>query len=356
MNGKLLAAVLFLLLLMPLANSTRDESLRNYLNEEQYRHMELMGYRNARQFMALAETNPEILCDELDIDYNQLDEILSRMPRVRFFDQVDPEEQPLGLLLEDEPRIVSYEELLYQQPEYVDMNSVDLIPNCTPIRDQGNRGTCAAHSGVAFLEYEFVNYGGYDNLNLSEQYFFYACKQRDGSPDTDGTTMTAVRDVVKYDGTCYEDTWPYNPEPTDDPAQGPAPPGAAQEAKNFVYPNVKYWGPFLKPSISTLKSYIDDGHIISFGTVVYNSWYQSPETKRTGVITMPLSGDTVAGGHAMDLVGYVDDSSYAGGGYFLLRNSWGEDWAYESVTGHPGYGIIPYAYITNYWQGGFTAA
>lgn len=355
-SKKFVAVALFLTLLLPIVNST-TEGLRGYLSEEQYKHMELMGYRTTQQFLALAYAEPDMLCYELNVTSAELDEIISRMPQVRGFESVYPDEQPLGLTLEEEPVIVTYEELLYQQPDYVEMSTTDLIPYCTPIRDQGQRGTCAAFSGVAFLEYEYANYEGYGNsLDLSEQYFFYACKQRDGSPNSDGTTMTAVRDAVKYDGACYEETWPYYPYPTDDPAQGPAPVGAAEEAKNFVYPDVKYWSSFSKPSISTLKSYIDGGHIVSFGTAVYDSWYYSSETRRTGVVTMPLSNDKLTGGHAMDLVGYVDNASYAGGGYFLLRNSWGEDWAYESITGNAGYGIIPYSYITNYWQGGFTAA
>ena len=44
------------------------------------------------------------------------------------------------------------------------------------------------------------------------------------------------------------------------------------------------------------------------------------------------------GGHAMLLVGYVDDESVLGGGYFIIRNSWGGDW------GEDGYGKLPYAY------------
>ncbi|MDY6984899.1 MAG: C1 family peptidase [Candidatus Thermoplasmatota archaeon] len=353
MYRKFLAAALFLALLLPLVSSEIADSegdLRNYLSEEQYRHMELLGYRTVEQFTALAHTNPDALCYELGIDYGEMDTILSRMPETRYFEPVYPEEQPMGLLLEEEPRIVTYEELLYQQPEYVGMSTTNLIPYLNPIRDQGQRGTCASFSGTAFLESEL------SERDLSEQYFFYACKQRDGSPYSDGTTMTAVRDAIKYDGACYEETWPYNPYPTDDPAQGPAPAGAAAEAKNFVYPNVQYWGYFFSPSIEALKSKLDNGHMISFGVPVYDSWYSSPETKRTGVITMPLSNDQTVGGHAMDIVGYVDNANYAGGGYFLIRNSWGTDWAYESVTGYPGYGIMPYAYITNYWQGGLSAA
>lgn len=45
-----------------------------------------------------------------------------------------------------------------------------------------------------------------------------------------------------------------------------------------------------------------------------------------------------AGGHAMLLVGYEDDDSVLGGGYFIVRNSWGNGW------GDDGYLKMPYAY------------
>jgi C1A family cysteine protease len=52
----------------------------------------------------------------------------------------------------------------------------------------------------------------------------------------------------------------------------------------------------------------------------------------------------------MALVGYQDDTNAPGGGYFLLRNSWGTDWANQSYYG-AGYGVIPYAYIQKYcWE------
>ena len=45
------------------------------------------------------------------------------------------------------------------------------------------------------------------------------------------------------------------------------------------------------------------------------------------------------GRHGLLLAGYVDEAAYAGGGYFIVRNSYGEDW------GEGGYGRMPYAYL-----------
>lgn len=65
---------------------------------------------------------------------------------------------------------------------------------------------------------------------------------------------------------------------------------------------------------------------------------------------MPLPNEPESGGHSMALVGYQDDTNAPGGGYFLLRNSWGTDWANQNYYG-AGYGVIPYAYIQNHcWE------
>ncbi len=45
------------------------------------------------------------------------------------------------------------------------------------------------------------------------------------------------------------------------------------------------------------------------------------------------------GRHGLLLVGYVDELAYAGGGYFVVRNSYGEGW------GDGGYGKMPYSYL-----------
>ena len=45
------------------------------------------------------------------------------------------------------------------------------------------------------------------------------------------------------------------------------------------------------------------------------------------------------GRHGLLIVGYEDDASAPGGGFFAIRNSLGEDW------GRKGYGRLPYAYL-----------
>ena len=52
-----------------------------------------------------------------------------------------------------------------------------------------------------------------------------------------------------------------------------------------------------------------------------------------------VSKNSFKGGHEVLLVGYEDDPAEKGGGRFILRNSWGEEW------GDGGYGTVSYAYV-----------
>jgi C1A family cysteine protease len=81
---------------------------------------------------------------------------------------------------------------------------------------------------------------------------------------------------------------------------------------------------------------------------------QRPNAYRVGDVRLPLPGEKKLGGHAMCMVGYVDDQQVPGGGYFIVRNSWGEAFGYDGeVT--PGYCRIPYDYVRQYGMEAFAA-
>ena len=69
---------------------------------------------------------------------------------------------------------------------------------------------------------------------------------------------------------------------------------------------------------------------------------------------MPLANEQTIGGHAMAIAGYQDDPGVPGGGYFMVRNSWGETWAKDSVLG-AGYARLPYEFISKYSRSAYTA-
>jgi len=92
---------------------------------------------------------------------------------------------------------------------------------------------------------------------------------------------------------------------------------------------------------------------VTIGTLVFNSWARSRATYLTGKITMPLPGERYVGGHAWCAVGYVDDESVPGGGYFIVRNSWGTSWAAQSPE-TAGHALMPYAYVEHFCREAFT--
>jgi C1A family cysteine protease len=93
-----------------------------------------------------------------------------------------------------------------------------------------------------------------------------------------------------------------------------------------------------------LKNYLLDRHPIAVAIPVYDSWANNPAVTDSGNIGMPLPGETSQYGHALVLVGFADDGTFPGGGYFIIRNSYGTTWGAHCPFG-AGYGTIPYRYI-----------
>ena len=77
--------------------------------------------------------------------------------------------------------------------------SVNLIDQMQPIRDQGERGTCVAFSSVAMREFMTRR-----EHELSEQFFYWACKQRDGTPNESGTSLKVAARIVRNEGVCRQ--------------------------------------------------------------------------------------------------------------------------------------------------------
>ncbi|MCG3196478.1 MAG: C1 family peptidase [Candidatus Omnitrophica bacterium] len=227
---------------------------------------------------------------------------------------------------------------------------VRLLPGLGPVKDQGQRGACVAFASAALREYLE---GGQEQL--SEQFLYWACKELDGVPSEGTTLHTAMAALAEY-GVCRALTWPYNPVPDMwNEGQGPPPMSALSEAKEYQLHDCR-------PVESTLVDHYkhmlagEDGQPgmpVVFGIPVYHESFFNAETERTGKIFVPLPGFSLIGGHAMCAVGYVDDKEVPGGGYFIVRNSWGPDWAAENPEA-PGHGLLPYVYLAQFGIEAFT--
>jgi hypothetical protein len=252
-----------------------------------------------------------------------------------------PDDLPLGALAptpetEEEMRNLAMPAIAAEDlPPSV--NHVELM---SPNRQQGSRGTCVSFALTAVHEY-FQRQSGKPATDFSEQFLYHETKMIDGRPDLCGTWQLKAAQVLKDLGQCSEQVWPYNGDPPCN-GNGVRPANARDEAARHTLETV-----ILEPrSVSAIKSALAKGCVVGFSIPVYNSWFQSQETRRTGRITMRIGKEPVNGGHAMVLIGYQDHAVSPGGGFFILRNSWFGQWGTQCPFGD-GNGTIPYAYISN---------
>ena len=278
----------------------------------------------------------------------------ARAPGIGLPPEVVVAEYGRGAILEEPPEEM---ERRAQLPPYAPPGVRAILPesvshlNQLPsVRNQGGRGTCVAHAVLAVREHLEIAAGSPDDINLSEQFVYWWCKQHDGIPTAPGTYLSTGMRCLQEVGAPLETLWPYVSTQTNNEGQGPPPPAAANgDAAFHTLRTIE----FNRADITGIKTCLYQGHVVAFAIPVFESWYYSASTQRWGKITLPLSGELSDGGHAIALVGYQDDPDAPGGGYFLVRNSW-QPWAMEAVW-QPGYGYLPYGYITRYAQGVFSA-
>src|SRR5262249_43859301 len=85
-----------------------------------------------------------------------------------------------------------------------------------------------------------------------------------------------------------------------------------------------------------IKAALAAGHPVACGL----RWPKSSDGDDRLIQVPPAN--KVEDGHSIAFVGYENDPSVPGGGFFRIRNSWGPKW------GNNGYGVMPYAYVRTY--------
>jgi len=216
-------------------------------------------------------------------------------------------------------------------------SQVDLRPQCPPVYDQGQIGSCTANAIAAAHEFDQMKQklGTPSPFTPSRLFIYYNERSIEGTTGSDSGAQ--IRDGMKslaQQGVCREDpTWPYDadPFPPNNKLTQQPPQAAYTEAANYVA--VQYQR--LPQVLTQMKGCLASGYPFVFGFTVYQS-FESQQVAQTGVAPMPQSGEQVLGGHAVMAVGY-DDSQQR----FIVRNSWGTGW------GMQGYFTMPYLYATD---------
>ncbi len=198
---------------------------------------------------------------------------------------------------------------------------VDYTPKLSPIRDQGDEGTCVGFATACGMK-EYQEMLDYEKLVLLSPRFVYAeCKKIDGMPDLEGTSIRTAMKVLSEKGVCQEKLWPYSPY-----QKTKAKKGAPADAKKF---RVKSYARIL--NLDELRSHLYSKGPCAIGVEVFRGFLE------TGLVPMPKKDERSFGGHAISPVGYDDSKEL-----IKFKNSWSKNW------GDKGYGFLPYSYVNRY--------
>ena len=207
---------------------------------------------------------------------------------------------------------------------------VDYTEEMSPVRNQGEEGTCVAFASVVGVkEYHEKKELGH-LIELSPRYLYQLCKQLDGIPNQEGTYPRIAMKALAEKGVCPEECWPYQPYQTDSPCAGAD--GKALPFRIRTYARLS--------GIEEMERSLSVNGPFMAGVEVFSSWFEAGR----GRIPLPDPDETSMGGHAICIMGYSREGSY-----FKFKNSWGIDW------GDSGYGYLPYEYMNRHcldaWSG-----
>ena len=216
---------------------------------------------------------------------------------------------------------------------------VDPPGHLPPPGNQGVRNSCVAFTLAALFQ---ARSG--DPTDLSEQFLYWACKDRDGIRGDVGTDPLVGVRVLQDLGICTEATWPYRPAPSDHARPGHERPPAQAFDEARLRRVTAFRKLPAKDGVLQMKDALARGHPVLIGLYIWEHWIGSWQGRNLGRLRHPLPGEARRGGHAMAVLGYRDDADAPGGGYFIVRNSWGVDWGVENPDG-PGYAHVPYRLV-----------
>ena len=207
-------------------------------------------------------------------------------------------------------------------------------PYVTPVRDQGACGSCWAFATAAALESNVLIHDERRNQadDRAEQ-ILLGCS---GAGSCDGGYIDEASEFIRATGLPPEAFFPYTVTGADDRCSN-----AQAGWQDRTRKAARWWYVSAgKPSLESIKAALTTYGPLVTTMEVYTDFYYY-----TAGIYSHASGD-IEGGHAVLIVGYTDDASVAGGGYFTVKNSWGTSW------GEHGFFRIAYNQMTSAVQFG----
>jgi C1A family cysteine protease len=220
-----------------------------------------------------------------------------------------------------------------EDPTYFDWRDVEGKDYTTPIRSQSvdgeyYAGTCWAFGVVASFESKLeICYDDPDwNPDLSEQHMI--CDGTAGN-STRGWEYKALQFLVDT-GIVTEEELPYTAE--DDSPYWPL----AEGWEDRVY-TITGYEKLLDVSTDNVKTMLRTCGPLVASMYTPDDWIPRPDS------APPTSAEPTGGvNHTVSVIGYMDDDLIDGGGYWIIKNSWGTGY------GDNGYYYIPYGVLESH--------
>jgi C1A family cysteine protease len=218
---------------------------------------------------------------------------------------------------------------------YESSNAIDWTSTMSPVKDQGQLGSCVAFATAAMKEWqeqqeqeqelkEGKKYRRKSKYyDYSEQWIYYNCKKIDPWPNDEGTSLRYAMRVLNKIGVPCEKGWKYNDKVKGEPEKW------AKMVSRWALIDSYYR---LK-GLDDLKLALQAGPVIA-GIYCFREMFT---VGKDGVISYPNNPQEIYGGHAICIVGFDDSKKLV-----KFKNSWSTSW------GQNGYGYLPYSYINNF--------
>jgi len=205
---------------------------------------------------------------------------------------------------------------------------------CSPIKNQGQIGSCTAFAAVGMYEY-FQNRAFNKYMYGSELFIYKATRNLLGwNGDTGAYIRTAMGTLALF-GVPPSSHYPY----LEEDYENEPPAFVYSYGQNFqalTYYRLDPLGASGKTTLTNLKKQLRAGLPVMMGFTCYTS-LNHETTQATGNIPYPSTNESVIGGHAIMVVGYDDKKTITNP--LDGKRKWGVDWGAE------GYGWIPYEFI-----------
>ena len=211
---------------------------------------------------------------------------------------------------------------------------VDHTPDMSPVKDQGQLGSCVGFAVSAMKECQEKKEhdeelakgkrGRKKIYDYSESWVYWNAKKIDAWPGEEGTSIRYAMKVLQKIGVPTEKGWPYK-----DVGDIGEPKAWADMVARWALID-SYWRVY---NLNELRIALNNGPVPIGIPCFYEIFFVGAD----GYVPYPDNPDQIYGGHAVCAVAYNNRTQLV-----KFKNSWGKGW------GADGYGYLPYKYISDF--------